>query len=75
MLRECKLYFEFMKIKGRNKSLPFAPDLTMNLTYLCSGCIKYFYLPLTAFKIVKMFFYRLKCCGGVIEDFKNKKEE
>jgi len=29
-----------LKIKRRNEFLLFAPNLTMNLTYLCSGNVK-----------------------------------
>jgi len=29
-----------LKIKRENKSSLFAPNLTMNLTYLCSGDVK-----------------------------------
>jgi hypothetical protein len=33
-----------VKIKRRNKFLLFAPNLTMNLTYLCSGDVNVFFL-------------------------------
>jgi hypothetical protein len=34
-----------VKIKRENKSSLFAPNLTMNLTYLCSGDIKVDFTP------------------------------
>ena len=38
------LIISIVKIKRRNKFLLFAPNLTMNLTYLCSGISKMLYL-------------------------------
>jgi hypothetical protein len=36
-----------VKIKRENKSSLFAPNLTMNLTYLCSGDIKVDFTPIS----------------------------
>ena len=34
------LFDKWVKIKREDKSSLFAPNLTMNLTYLCSGGLK-----------------------------------
>ena len=48
-----KLHFEYLdllQIKREDKSSLFAPNLTMNLTYLCSGSVKVDFCPRSLIK-------------------------
>ena len=62
-------------IIGRNKFLPFAPNLTMNLTYLCSGFINVFFPSVTALVCRLKDDFMDKVLFLIIIIVKNKKEE